>query len=107
MESFKYLLTKGFDPVVDVAVILGSGLGGFTGNVSNAISVNYSDIPGFPEVTVAGHGGEVTLPEKLYSSSPDAFITTKDIHSTEPYFPLKSLLRSKLVTLLCRMQPAG
>jgi len=59
MESCNYLLTKGFDPVVDVAVILGSGLGGFTGNVSNAISVNYSDIPGFPEVTVAGHGGEL------------------------------------------------
>jgi purine-nucleoside phosphorylase len=41
----------------DVAVILGSGLGGFEQKLENSIIVPYADIPGFPEVNVAGHAG--------------------------------------------------
>jgi purine-nucleoside phosphorylase len=54
-----YLLSQGFPDTVDAAVILGSGLGGFVNEVMQATSVSYSKIPGFPEVTVAGHGGEL------------------------------------------------
>jgi len=43
----------------DCAIILGSGLGGFTSHVDNAISVEYSEIPRLPQVTVEGHGGEL------------------------------------------------
>ncbi|MCH8523333.1 MAG: purine-nucleoside phosphorylase [Balneolales bacterium] len=58
-ETKAYLIERGFTEKVDAAVILGSGLGGFAATVSNAISVPYNEIPGFPEVTVAGHGGDL------------------------------------------------
>lgn len=58
-EAKKFLVERGFEPTVDAAVILGSGLGSFAGFVKNAISVPYGEIPGFPEVTVAGHGGDL------------------------------------------------
>lgn len=58
-ETKAFLVGKGFSESVDAAVILGSGLGGFTAMVKNGISVPYQEIPGFPEVTVAGHGGEL------------------------------------------------
>ena len=44
-----------------VGVILGSGLGPFAEDVADAVSVSYADIPGFPELTVAGHAGRMVL----------------------------------------------
>lgn len=55
----QFLLNRGFNPQINTVVILGSGLGGFTSSVNNGISVPYDQIPGFPIVTVAGHGGEL------------------------------------------------
>ena len=43
----------------ETAVILGSGLGGFADRLENRISIPYNEIPGMPEVTVAGHSGMV------------------------------------------------
>jgi len=43
-----------------VGVILGSGLGGFARAVEDAVRVPYAEIPGFPEVSVAGHAGVLT-----------------------------------------------
>jgi purine-nucleoside phosphorylase len=42
-----------------VAIVLGSGLGFFTTRIQNAVTIPYRDIPGFPEPTVLGHGGEL------------------------------------------------
>ena len=42
-----------------VAVVLGSGLGFFTRRIQHAVSIPYREIPGFPEPTVIGHGGEL------------------------------------------------
>ncbi|HMI48951.1 MAG TPA: purine-nucleoside phosphorylase, partial [Gemmatimonadaceae bacterium] len=39
----------------------GSGLGGLAKSIVNAVRVPFGDIPGFPEVTVAGHEGAVIL----------------------------------------------
>ncbi|HMI47290.1 MAG TPA: purine-nucleoside phosphorylase, partial [Gemmatimonadaceae bacterium] len=44
-----------------VGIILGSGLGGLSKSIVNAVRVPFGDIPGFPEVTVAGHEGAVIL----------------------------------------------
>jgi purine-nucleoside phosphorylase len=55
----QFLINEGFNPQIDTVVILGSGLGGFTSTVNNAISVPYDSIPDFPVVTVVGHGGEL------------------------------------------------
>ena len=45
----------------ELAVILGSGLGSLVNEVESKISIPYSDIPGFPTPTVAGHAGRLVL----------------------------------------------
>ncbi|MCM1323501.1 MAG: purine-nucleoside phosphorylase [Acetobacter sp.] len=41
------------------AVILGSGLSGFTSVLNKVTSIAYKDIPNFPQSTVSGHRGEL------------------------------------------------
>ena len=45
------------DFVPEVAVVLGSGLGGFADMVKQTAVVPYSEIPGFPVSTAPGHAG--------------------------------------------------
>lgn len=45
------------DFVPEVALVLGSGLGGFGDMISQVAVVNYADIPGFPRSTAPGHAG--------------------------------------------------
>src|SRR5207237_3548714 len=44
-----------------LAIILGSGLGGLSEKISDAVSIPFVDIPGFPEATVIGHEGAVIV----------------------------------------------
>ena len=44
-----------------VGIILGSGLGGLSKSIADAVRIPFGDIPGFPEVTVAGHEGAVIV----------------------------------------------
>lgn len=48
---------SGFEP--EVAVVLGSGLGGFAARAMDALTIPYRHIPGFPQPTVQGHAGEL------------------------------------------------
>lgn len=41
----------------DIAIILGSGLGGLVDHFENEVRVPFADVPGFPEATVIGHAG--------------------------------------------------
>ena len=43
----------------EVAIVLGSGLGGVADRLTHARSVPYASLPGFPETTVAGHPGRL------------------------------------------------
>ena len=45
------------DFVPEIALVLGSGLGGFADLVETECAVPYADIPGFPVSTVVGHTG--------------------------------------------------
>jgi len=45
------------DDAPEIAIILGSGLGGLADEIEDAVHVPYADIPGFPEATVVGHAG--------------------------------------------------
>lgn len=44
-----------------VGIVLGSGLGKFAEELEQPVSVNYDQLPGFPEVGVHGHSGTLTL----------------------------------------------
>ena len=41
----------------EVALVLGSGLGGFADEIRPTAQIRYADIPGFPRSTVDGHAG--------------------------------------------------
>lgn len=43
----------------DIAIILGTGLGGLAAHIEQAVSVDYADIPGFPLSTVETHAGRL------------------------------------------------
>jgi purine-nucleoside phosphorylase len=62
-ETKDFLEAKldGFKP--EVALVVGSGLGGITQGVAKPLVVPYTDIPNFPKPTVAGHAGQMIFGE--------------------------------------------
>ncbi|OGQ17656.1 MAG: purine-nucleoside phosphorylase [Deltaproteobacteria bacterium RIFCSPHIGHO2_02_FULL_40_11] len=44
-----------------IAIILGSGLGEFAETLEDRTTISYQDIPGFPQVTVPGHKGQLVF----------------------------------------------
>jgi purine-nucleoside phosphorylase len=44
-----------------VAVVLGSGLGGFADSLTEAVAIPYAKIPGFPQSTAFGHAGRLVV----------------------------------------------
>ena len=44
-----------------IAVVLGSGLGGFADEFEEAVRIPYAQIPGFSASTVAGHAGSLVI----------------------------------------------
>lgn len=44
-----------------IAVVLGSGLGGFADDFEDAVGIPYDEIPGFARSTVQGHAGRLVI----------------------------------------------
>ena len=44
-----------------IALVLGSGLGGFADSLSEAVRIPYSEIPSFPRSTAIGHAGQLVI----------------------------------------------
>jgi purine-nucleoside phosphorylase len=44
-----------------IALVLGSGLGGFADSLTNAARIPYSEIPAFPRSTAIGHAGQMVI----------------------------------------------
>jgi purine-nucleoside phosphorylase len=44
-----------------IAVVLGSGWGGLTDHIRDAVQIPYTELPGFPQPTVAGHSATLWL----------------------------------------------
>ncbi|WP_040211845.1 purine-nucleoside phosphorylase [Clostridium polynesiense] len=51
------------DGGIDIAIVLGSGLGKLADKIEKPVKIKYKDIPGFPESTVKGHAGEMIIGE--------------------------------------------
>jgi purine-nucleoside phosphorylase len=52
-----------FDREIQVALVLGSGLGAFADEIENAVKISYEEIPHFARSTVEGHAGRLVLGE--------------------------------------------
>ncbi|MEI6082801.1 MAG: purine-nucleoside phosphorylase [Verrucomicrobiota bacterium] len=61
MKEFLESKLTGFKP--EVALIVGSGLGGVTAALTKPVTIPYTDIPGFPQPRVAGHAGKLLAGE--------------------------------------------
>jgi len=48
----------------ELGIILGSGLGNYSEEIEDSISISYSEIPNFPTSTVEGHSGELVIGKK-------------------------------------------
>jgi len=59
-ETTAYIQTL-YEKPIDIAIILGSGLGSLADEIENAIIIDYHDIPHFPVSTLVGHEGKLII----------------------------------------------
>lgn len=82
-EAVRFLQSK--LPVIPrVGVVLGSGLGGFADALSHPITIPYSEIPGWPQSTAAGHAGTLVCGK---IGSLDIAVMSGRVHLYEGYTP--------------------
>ncbi len=62
VEAAEFIKSK-YPHAIDVAVVLGSGLGAFADEVENAVKLPFEEIPHFARSTVEGHAGQMVLGE--------------------------------------------
>ena len=62
VEAADFIKSKYAKPI-KTAVVLGSGLGAFAGELTNATTIPYEEIPHFARSTVEGHAGRLVLGE--------------------------------------------
>jgi purine-nucleoside phosphorylase len=55
------LAARGVTSLPPLAFVLGSGLGPLADEAENAVAIPYTEIPGFPQPTVAGHKGRLVV----------------------------------------------
>ncbi|MFV0388941.1 MAG: purine-nucleoside phosphorylase [Pyrinomonadaceae bacterium] len=60
LEAADFIRTM-FDKPVDTAIVLGSGLGAFAEDLTDAVKIPYSEIPHFAVSTVEGHAGQLVI----------------------------------------------
>ena len=61
-EAADFIKSKYAKPI-KTAIVLGSGLGAFAGELTDATAIPYEDIPHFAKATVEGHAGRLVLGE--------------------------------------------
>lgn len=86
-----------------IALVLGSGLGGFADQLTDTVAIPYAEIPHFPRSTVEGHSGRLVLGS--FAGIPLAVMQGR-VHGYEGYtpqqvvFPTRVLARLGITTLL-------
>jgi purine-nucleoside phosphorylase len=86
-----------------IAIVLGTGLGGFADRLTDAVVIPYSGIPHFPRPTVEGHAGRLVLGS--FAGVPLAVMQGR-VHAYEGYtpgqviYPVQVLARLGITTLV-------
>ena len=60
-EALKVFQQRIPDFTPRVAMVLGSGLGALAEQITEAVTISYEDLPGFPVSTVRGHAGDLIV----------------------------------------------
>jgi purine-nucleoside phosphorylase len=80
-----------------VGVVLGSGLGGFADELTDAVTVPYSDIPGWPRATAVGHDGKLAFGR---IGECDTVVLSGRAHLYEGYSPARVTYPMRVLKLL-------
>ncbi|MBR2879471.1 MAG: purine-nucleoside phosphorylase, partial [Oscillospiraceae bacterium] len=54
-------IRKIFHGKIDIAIVLGSGLGPLANEIQDPVIIDYTDIPHFPAPTLVGHEGKLII----------------------------------------------
>ena len=93
-----------------IGIVLGSGLGSFTGEINFEAEINYSDIPHFPLSTVEGHSGQLIFGElagKKVVAMAGRFHYYEGYTTQEVIFPIRVLKFLGIKTLLVSNAAGG
>lgn len=61
-QAAEFIRSK-YSGEIKTAIVLGSGLGAFADELTNALKIPYEQIPGFARSTVEGHAGQLVIGE--------------------------------------------
>ncbi len=59
--ALEILQARGAAEPVEIAIVLGTGLGSIADAVEQPVTVPYADLPGFPQGSVSGHEGRLVI----------------------------------------------
>jgi len=88
---------------VPIAIVLGSGLGGFADGLTGATAVPYDQIPGFARATVEGHAGRLVIGkagDSLIAAQQGRFHFYEGYSLEEVTFPIRVLKLLGVRTLI-------
>jgi purine-nucleoside phosphorylase len=92
-ESYKEKIS--FQP--EVALVLGSGLGGYADEIKVEATLDYADIEGFPQSTVEGHKGRFVFG---YIGSVPVVVMQGRVHYYEGYAMEDVVLPTRLMKMM-------
>jgi len=61
LDALEAAVRRRSDLVPEIGIVLGSGLGGLAEDLEDAVSIPFSDLPGWPAATAPGHHGRLLL----------------------------------------------
>ncbi|HKO10991.1 MAG TPA: purine-nucleoside phosphorylase [Acidobacteriaceae bacterium] len=93
-----------------IAIVLGSGLGGFADQLQSAMAIPFAEIPHFPHSTAVGHSGRLVIGS--FEHVPLAVMQGR-VHAYEGYsseevtFPIRVLARMGVTQLILTNAAGG
>ncbi|MBI2689530.1 MAG: purine-nucleoside phosphorylase [Acidobacteria bacterium] len=80
-----------------VGIVLGSGLGGFAGELHGAVTIPYEEIPHWPASTAAGHAGKLVAG---HIGNQPVIVLSGRAHLYEGYTPLQATFATRVMKML-------
>ena len=108
-EAVDFIKSK-YETQPAVGIVLGSGLGSFTGEINIEFEIGYNDIPHFPVSTVEGHTGKLIFGElsgKKVVAMAGRFHYYEGYSTPEVVFPIRVLKFLGIETLLLSNAAGG